>query len=275
MILMENVAEMKNSFEQTYSQEILLRLENEGYTVTSMVLNAADYGVPQRRKRAFFLANRYGFEFEIPLPTHSEKLNNLNHLFVMNEHVSVWDAISDLPELEHGEGQKLTTYKTSPQNSYQEFMRENCEFVTNHIARKLQPIQHERLSSLEAGQGLKDLPLHLQTKGGYSGAYGRLTKEMIAPTITRWVFHPGSGRWGHPVDIRTLTMREVARIQSFPDSYEFVGSYNEQAGQLGNAVPPLLAKTIIQSMTSQLERFKKETKSSQLTFSSGSLNAIA
>ncbi len=276
MILMENVAEMKNGFEQAYSQEIISRLENEGYTVTSMVLNAADYGVPQRRKRAFFLANRYGFEFEIPLPTHnSEKLNNLNYLFVMNEHVSVWDAISDLPALEHGDGQKLTTYKTLPQNSYQEFMRENCEFVTNHIARRLQPIQHERLSSLKAGQGLKDLPAHLQTKGGYSGAYGRLTKEMIAPTITRWVFHPGSGRWGHPVDIRTLTMREVARIQSFPDSYEFVGSYNEQAGQLGNAVPPLLAKTIIQSMTSQLERFKKETKSSQLTFSSGSLNAIA
>ncbi len=279
MILMENVAEMKNGFEKAYSQEVISRLENEGYTVTSIVLNAADYGVPQRRRRAFFIANQYGLKFESPLPTHyaqSKESSEIYNLFFSNpQHITVWDAIGDLPELEHGEGQKLTTYKTLPQNSYQEFMRGNCESVTNHIARKLQPIQHERLSSLEAGQGLKDLPIHLQTKGGYSGAYGRLTKDMIAPTITRWVFHPGSGRWGHPVDIRTLTMREVARIQSFPDNYEFVGSYNEQAGQLGNAVPPLLAKIIIQSMNTQLERFKKETKSSQLTFSVDNLNAIA
>ncbi len=279
MILMENVAEMKNGFEQVYSQEVISRLENEGYTVTSIVLNAADYGVPQRRRRAFFIANRYGLKFESPLPTHysaSKESSEIYNLFFSNpQHITVWDAIGDLPSLEHGEGQKLTHYTSLPQNSYQEFMRENCESVTNHIARKLQPIQHERLSSLEAGQGLKDLPIHLQTKGGYSGAYGRLTKNMIAPTITRWVFHPGSGRWGHPVDIRTLTMREVARIQSFPDDYEFVGSYNEQAGQLGNAVPPLLAKIIIQSMNTQLERFKKETKSSQLTFSVDNLNAMA
>ncbi|MDD5229588.1 MAG: DNA cytosine methyltransferase [Methylococcales bacterium] len=279
MILMENVAEMKNGFEKAYSQEVISRLENEGYTVTSIVLNAADYGVPQRRRRAFFIANQYGLKFESPLPTHyaqSKENSEIYNLFFSNpQHINVWDAIGDLPKLEHGEGQKLTHYTSLPQNNYQEFIRGNCELVTNHIARKLQPIQYERLSSLEAGQGLKDLPIHLQTKGGYSGAYGRLTKNMIAPTITRWVFHPGSGRWGHPVDIRTLTMREVARIQSFPDNYEFVGSYNEQAGQLGNAVPPLLAKIIIQSMNTQLERFKKETKSSQLTFSVDNLNAIA
>ena len=70
---------------------------------------------------------------------------------------------------------------------------------------------------------------------------------MIAPTITRWVFHPGSGRWGHPVHARVLTIREVARIQGFPDTFEFVGSYCDQAGQLGNAVPPLLAQRLAES----------------------------
>ena len=74
----------------------------------------------------------------------------------------------------------------------------------------------------------------------------------MAPTITRWVFHPGSGRWGHPIDIRTLSIREVARIQSFPDDFQFVGSYCEEAGQLGNAVPPMLAEKLAQSLRTYL-----------------------
>src|SRR5690606_5274029 len=82
---------------------------------------------------------------------------------------------------------------------------------------------------------------------------GRLTKDMVAPTITRWVFHPGSGRWGHPVDIRTITMREAARIQGFPDWFEFRGTYVQQAGQIGNAVPPLLVERIAESMLLQLD----------------------
>jgi DNA (cytosine-5)-methyltransferase 1 len=129
-------------------------------------------------------------------------------------------------------------------------MRNGNRLVSNHSPRQLQPTQYARLAALEAGQGLKDLPKHLQVKGGYSGAYGRLTKDMVSPTITRWVFHPGSGRWGHPIDIRVLTIREAARIQGFPDSFEFVGSYTQQAGQLGNAVPPLLAERVVESMLS-------------------------
>lgn len=106
-------------------------------------------------------------------------------------------------------------------------------------------------ASLKPGQGHKDLPKHLQVKSAYSGAYGRLTKNLIAPTITRWVFHPGSGRWGHPVDNRTLSIREIARIQSFPDSFEFIGTYTLQAGQLGNAVPPLLIQKLAEQLLAQ------------------------
>jgi len=75
---------------------------------------------------------------------------------------------------------------------------------------------------------------------------------MVAPTITRWVFHPVSGRWGHPRDLRVITIREVARLQAFPDSYVFVGSYNDQAGQLGNAVPPAIAEAVGIPMVKQL-----------------------
>ncbi len=253
-ILMENVAEMKNGFEQSYTQEILNRLNGEGYTVTYEVLNAANFGVPQRRRRAFFIANRLGFEFKFPESTHIKDSPKIS-LFSQPKHITVWEAIGDLAALNHGEGATQCVYACEPFSNFQRLMRGDSRIVKNHLARRLQPIQHERLSSLKPGEGLKDLPPHLQTKGGYSGAYGRLTKDMIAPTITRWVFHPGSGRWGHPVDIRTLTIREIARLQSFPDSFEFVGTFTQQAGQLGNAVPPLLIQKIAESIPNQSVSF--------------------
>ncbi len=269
MILMENVAEMKNGFDQAYSDEILLRLCEEGYTVTNEVLNAANYGVPQRRKRAFFVANRMGKKFDLPLATHAESKKQLS-LLDLPSHVNVWDAIGDLSSLKHGEGEEQCKYARPPFSDYQRSMRGNKRKVGNHVTRFLKETQYSRLASLKPGQGLKDLPEHLKTKGGYSGAYGRLTKEMVAPTITRWVFHPGSGRWGHPVDIRVLSIREVARVQSFPDSYEFKGTYVQQAGQLGNAVPPLLAKCIVESMLTQLEESNDSSmlkKESNVSFS--------
>jgi len=278
MILMENVAEMKNGFGEIYSQEVISRLEEAGYTITSAVLNSADYGVPQRRKRAFFLANRLGITFKVPTPTHTKSKSTnkaIGEFFEYPSHITVWEAISDLPSVEHGSGTEQTKYSLLPQTQYQQEIRENLTHVKNHIARKLAPKQFERLSSIKAGEGHNELPEHLKTKGGYSGAYGRLSWDMIAPTITRWVFHPGSGRWGHPVDIRTLTIREAARIQSFPDNFEFVGSYTDQSGQIGNAVPPKLAYSIITSLCNQVGLFKNSVSFSQSTFSGESLNLIA
>lgn len=268
-VLMENVAEMKNGFENIYTDEVVSRLSEEGYTVTYAVLNSADFGVPQRRRRAFFLANRDGIKFNLPEQTHSKENGGL---FGFSNQVTVWEAIGDLPSRNHTDNHdQPLEYASKPFSDFQKLMRNGNKTVTNHIARFLQPKQFERLSSIEPGQGMKDLPAHLRTKGGYSGAYGRLTKEMIAPTITRWVFHPGSGRWGHPVDTRLLTIREVARIQSFPDDYEFVGTYTQKAGQLGNAVPPLLVKKIVESMLAQVETFnfsKSDMKDSKSILSS-------
>lgn len=248
-ILMENVAEMKNGFSKSYTLEILERLGKLGYSVSHSVLNAADYGVPQRRRRAFFIGRRDSIEPRFPKPTHRKATEeNMQDFFPFPSHVNVWDAIGDLPNLHHGEGESPCDYKLDCFSDYQKKVRNDSKVVFNHVARRLRETQFSRLEHLRPGQGVNDLPEHLRVKGGYSGAYGRLTKDMIAPTITRWVFHPGSGRWGHPEDIRVITIREAARIQGFPDNFEFVGSYNQQSGQIGNAVPPLLIQSIAQEL---------------------------
>jgi DNA (cytosine-5)-methyltransferase 1 len=275
IVLMENVAEMKNGFDRSYTEQIIERLNDADYSVREIVLNAADYGVPQRRKRTFFMASRDGILFGVPFPTHTSKSEYFDLL--SPSHITVWDAIGDLPSLPHdATPPAYLEYADEPFSDFQKMMRNGTRLVSNHSPRCLKPTQYARLAALEAGQGLKDLPKHLQVKGGYSGAYGRLTKDMVSPTITRWVFHPGSGRWGHPVDIRVLTIREAARIQGFPDSFEFIGSYTQQAGQLGNAVPPLLIERVVKNMLSQLgissDLSKISNSFSKVTFSDSSGN---
>ena len=278
-VLMENVAEMKNGFDQAYSAEVISRLENAGYSVVHAVLNAADYGVPQRRRRAFFLASRSRKMPRFPMPTHAATPPH-DQLFTLHPHVGVWEAIGDLPSVRHDGGSTRMAYASEPQSAFQRMMRNGHQDVANQKPRKLQPTQYERLASLKPGEGLKQLPEHIRPRCGYSGAYGRLTEDMVAPTITRWVFHPGSGRWGHPRDIRVLTIREAARIQGFPDDFEFVGTYNDQAGQVGNAVPPLLARRVAEEICSQLAESCRSSKtmssaSESLSERAGSSNVIA
>ena len=245
-IMMENVAEMKSGFDETYTLQIRDRLTKIGYHVHECVFNAADFGVPQKRRRAFFVAvNNKISGFKFPTPTHGEGCITGNYL-------TIRDAISDLPILEDGEGESLSPYTKSAVTAFQKLMRKGAKHLTNHKTRKLKPLQSKRLSSLKPGQGIKDLPTNIRPKGGYSGAYGRLTWEMTSPTITRWVFHPGSGRWGHPEQIRVLTTREAARIQSFPDHFVFHGTFTDMAGQIGNAVPPLLAEAVAKAIKSVL-----------------------
>jgi DNA (cytosine-5)-methyltransferase 1 len=239
-VLMENVAEMRNGFGKTYTHNILERLHNAGYSVSESVINAADYGVPQMRRRAFFVALKGNVDkFVFPVARFANKADMFTE-----PHRVVADAISDLPKLKDGEGAEEMDYEAPDKNLYQKEMRNGSLKVWNHLTRKLAQKQFTRLSLLQPGQGIKELPADLRPKGGYSGAYGRLTWNMVAPTITRWVFHPGSGRWGHPDDIRILTTRETARLQSFPDKFKFYGSFNDMAGQLGNAVPPIVSKTL-------------------------------
>lgn len=225
-VMMENVAELYNAYGGTVRDEIINWLHRLGYATDVRVVTASNYGVPQKRRRFILLASRTGYTPFIPT--------------VVASPVSAWEAISDLPQLENGERFPTETNPNPPENEYQRWARSATDMVYNHESAPLRPKQLERYESLAPGEGIKNLPDHLRPKSGYSGAYGRLDFSNPAPTITRWVFHPGSGRYGHPREFRIITMREAARLQGFTDDFEFLGSKNEIAGQIGNAVPPRL-----------------------------------
>jgi DNA (cytosine-5)-methyltransferase 1 len=243
-VLIENVAEVLRAYEGAVSSEITGRLNDLGYEVESAVLNSANFGVPQLRRRAFFLAGRTKRVAHLPSPTHvyKEFQPQLERLF--KKAVSVWDAIGDLPALEAGAGSDPCAYSKSPGSEFQHLVRNGDEHVYNHVARRLTPIQLKRIKCLGPGEGINDLPDEIRPAQGYSGAYARLRVEEPARTITRWVFHPGSGRFVHPTDDRVITIREAARLQSFPDNFVFEGTYIEKSHQVGEAVPPLLSKAI-------------------------------
>jgi DNA (cytosine-5)-methyltransferase 1 len=240
IVVMENVAEIVNAFDGAFTDEILTLLRSWGYSADVRIFDAADLGVPQHRRRAFFFGSRCG-NVGFPELSHSRPDDQLS-LFPgqMKSYVTVWEAIGDLPSLKHGEGGDQSEYATEPFSEYQKQMRSDTKTLYNHVARPLRPKQYARLSSIAPGEGAKELPDELKPKSYYSGAYGRLTKDMVCRTLTRWMFHPGSGRFGHPVDVRTITIREAARLQSFSDSFVFDGSFTQASSQIGNSVPPII-----------------------------------
>ena len=248
VVVIENVAEIYNAFDGIVRKEILETLKKWGYKTAVKIVKMQQYGIPQARRRCFFFATNTGFNPVFP-PEHKEE-------------ISAWDAISDLPSITPGEAGDQ--YGTLPQNDYQRHMRRDSQKLVNHFARKLSDIQYARICSIKAGQALKDMPKELQVKGGYSGAYGRLDYTGVAPTITRWVFHPGSGRYSHPCDPRVITIREAARIQSFSDDFEFLGTYQEQAGQVGNAVPAYFMEQMADSIRDCLQGIQKQGQQLEL-----------
>lgn len=243
IVIIENVAEIYNAFGGIVRNEIIDTLEAYGYQVKVKIINMVLYGVPQKRRRCFFFASRVG------IPSFPEEVP---HAW------SAWSAISDLPLVNQGEGYDGMAYTVECENAYQRHMRAKSKVLYNHIANKMQPMQTARIASIGPGQALRDMPQELQVKSGYSGAYGRLDYESAAPTITRWVFHIGSGRFSHPREIRGLTMREAARLQSFSDDFYFFGSRNEQAGQIGNAVPPLFMEQLADNIKGALQGKEEE-----------------
>jgi len=245
VVLIENVPEILIKNDGQYAAEIRKRLHSMGYSMNARVLNAVDYGVPQRRRRAIILAAREGV-VPMPEPTHGEQHEDA--LFGPAPFVTIRDAIGDLSGLPAGA--ELLEYPRQPATTYQKERRGERDRLSDHLAWTMSPVQAERLSYLGEGDGCEKLPSHLAPKSGYGSAYRRMSWDVPALTITTWMYHPGSGMFYHPSDARTITLREGARLQSFDDSVQFSGGKVAKCRQVGNAVPPLLARAIAQAVRS-------------------------
>lgn len=236
-----------------------------GYTVGFAELLAAQYGVPQMRWRMIFVGFRKDLAIPpnmgFPKPTHGRRgIGELvpNCTISAQDYagfVTTRDAIGDLPPVAAGE--ETSTYVGKPKLGYQRFMREGAgKELHNHYAPRLSEQNLARLAALKAGQDWRDLPHELLPEGmkrakrkDHTRRYSRMTWDGIPRSIITRFRDPKSGEYTHPEQHRTISIREAARIQSFPDRFVFEGGYSEQYDQVGNAVPALLATAIGREVT--------------------------
>ena len=265
-VLIENVPGLV-SFERGETLDaILSSLSNLGYGAEVRILGAAYYGVPQMRWRTIIIGSR-GTELPsevFPLPMfHAPIKPNFTTTWAGKQLVqlptqelnakftSVLEAIGDLPILENGQkGDEVKEYLCEPFSDYQVHSRIGSAGVYNHQAPRLSPINIERLKHIKPGGNWTDIPENLlpngmkrANKGDHTKRYGRVTADGLASTILTKC-DPHWGAYFHYEQLRSFTVREAARIQSFPDHFIFYGSMAEQFAQVGNAVPPLLAKAV-------------------------------
>jgi DNA (cytosine-5)-methyltransferase 1 len=240
-IVLENVTGMTSAGGGAAVNAILYGLRELGYVVEAQILRAEEFGVPQERRRIVFIGNRLGLPIEFPRPTHGPGLLPF---------VTVWDAISDLPRLENGEERGVMPYGSEPLSGFQAEMRGGSNCVHNHVAAKLARVNSERLKHIPQGGSWRDIPFDLLPAGmkrakrsDHTKRYGRLSWAGLASTILTKC-DPHWGAYFHPEQDRTVTVREAARLQSFPDWFDFKGSRTDQYVQVGNAVPPLLGSAI-------------------------------
>ncbi len=235
-----------------------------GYETEWRLVNAAHYGVPQKRERLIMIGAQRGARIRFPEPTHAFKGSTIGYrdrgrviavppddLFTqaagIKSAVSVMEAIGDLPPVNAGE--EATSYTLTPTTAYQKAMRTAGDGLTMHLAtahskRMLEIIRH-------SGKNISCIPKHLITSG-FSSCYSRLDGDEPSVTLTVNFVHPASNRCIHPEQHRALTAREGARIQSFDDAFQFAGNRTQVVRQIGNAVPPLLGAAIAKTVASML-----------------------
>ncbi|WP_299064959.1 DNA cytosine methyltransferase [uncultured Polaribacter sp.] len=228
--VLENVPNILTTADGFFKDEIIKGFEELGYLVNAKTLNASEFGVPQNRRRAFFIGSKNGSLLEFPEPKMKK--------------TTIKEAIYDLPFIASGEGSEFFEYEKPVNSDYQKMLRKNSKGIFNHFATNHSKIALERLELIPKGKGREVLPIEHRTKSIYSGTWSRLLEDGIASTITTRFDTPSSGLFTHPILNRCLTVREAARIQSFADTFIFHGTKTSQMKQVGNAVPPLLAKAV-------------------------------
>ena len=212
--VIENVARVFNHNKGKTREEILGLFDDLGYRTNCKVLNSADYGVPQIRSRIFFIGNRLGLANEFPKKT-------------VEKHKTVGEVIAKLPRLESGDSSR----------------------IPNHVAMNHSEQMLEKMSYVSNGGSRADIPSDIRPKSGDVRKYIRYDSDKPSVCITgdmRKVFHYDQNR--------ALTVRELARIQTFPDDFVFDGTRISQQMQVGNAVPPVLAQALAKTVKNQLEK---------------------
>lgn len=265
-VLIENVPGLVSFAGGATLEAILTSLEDLGYSADVRILYAPHFGVPQTRWRTIVIGRRDGGEplAAFPEPAHEAptrinftstlggrnivKLPTTRNLRI---HTTVRDALDDLPVLHNGEsGAPSKAYRCDPQNLYQIELRAGCTQVNNHEAARLSPINLQRMQHIPPGGNWTDIPRHLLPEGmkrahtsDHTKRYGRAHPDNLSSTILTKC-DPHWGAYFHYNQDRIFTVREAGRIQSFPDRFVFTGSRVAQYEQVGNAVPPMLARAI-------------------------------
>lgn len=223
-IVIENVPGIATLYKGKAREAILEEFERLGYICSEKILYAPDYGVPQIRKRMFFVGVLGDKVFEFPEPTH----HKANYL-------TCWDAISDLPSLENDVGSQVANYLSEPLTIYQDQMRDGAEKLFNHVGTNHSSLVVSVIKQVPEGGNHKDLPEGVGTSRKFNEAWTRYHSEKPSKTIDTGHRNHFHYKWH-----RVPTARENARLQSFPDSFRFLGSKTQQEKQVGNAVPPRL-----------------------------------
>lgn len=234
-VVMENVPPILTLASGRFLKEIIATYNKTGYEIKANILNARYYGVPQERRRAIFLAWKIGLkEPQYPTPQ-------------ALPYVTVKDALSDLEEESYAQAQK---YRSQAHSEYQKWIRNPQGVLHNYVGTEISLLNQRRASEVKPGGNEQDLPSWLKLRSrrvnpklkNISTGFRRLQANKAANTVIK-----ASGLESQPLHYRfnrQLTVRELARLSSFPDSFVFQGSTRDQKGQIGNAVPPLLAFAI-------------------------------
>lgn len=238
VFIIENVKALLSTSAGWFKNQIIEKVTKMGYFVECGVLTASDFGVPQSRQRAIFICSK-NKKISLPIPT-------------CKNNITVKDAIYDLAFLNSGEGEFEQDYQLSATSKYQEQMRKGCKKLYNHQASNHSKIAIQKLEMIPPEGGKEFLPKEMLGKQKYSGTWGRLKWNDVSPTIDTRFDASSNGTNNHPFLNRAITPREAARIQSFDDKFVFLGSKVRVREQIGNAVPPLLAKAIADKIYKEL-----------------------
>lgn len=263
IFVMENVPALQTKYKGALFTHLLEEVDKLGYTPHVAVLNASDYGVPQIRRRLIIIGTRNNLQFKFPKPSHGlniiERQQNLyeEEVALLRPINLVSDALTDLPQIYDGCREDQLPYKNKLNlTEYQLTMRESVGMVRNNICRMSNERAKKVFSYMKQGDRYMDLPKEVRQilpfrEDIFHDRLKRLRLDSPSWTVLAHIGMDGY-MYIHPTEDRTLSVREAARLQSFHDSFIFVGNMREQYIQVGNAVPPLLAQAIANSIKTSL-----------------------